>query len=152
VLLVEAGYAFRQMGLLKLLSNAKAIEDLLVFVSVEEFFRSHVWDGTLASVKVTLGVMLNSALLVQFDIPIEMLVAVCSFRVLLSDKALTVGRVTVDGTFNAQVGILEVTLTQGKGKSCWLVDEEVLKFATPANGQNWIERNDVGRVVLIWSW
>ena len=138
------------MGLLKLLSNAKAIEDLLVFGSVEEFFRSHVRDGPLASVKVTLGVMSNSALLVQFDIPIEMLVAVCSFRVLLLDKALTVGKVTVDGMVNAQVGILEVTLTQGK--SCWLVDEEVLKFATSANGQNLIERNDAGRVVLIWSW
>ena len=139
------------MGLLKLLSNARAIEDLLVFVSVEEFFRSHVRDGPLASVKVTLGVMSNSAVLVQFDIPIEMLVAVCSFRVLLLDKALTEGKVTVDGMFNAQVGILEVTLMQGK--SCWLVDEEVLKFATSANGQNLIESgNDVGRVVLIWSW
>ena len=136
--------------LLKLLSNAKAIEDLLVFGSVEEFFRSHDWVGPLASVKVTLGVMSNSALLVQFDIPIEMLVAVCSFRVLLLDKALTVGKVTVDGMVNAQVGILEVTLTQGK--SCWLVDEEVLKFATSANGQNLIEINDAGRVMLIWSW
>jgi len=136
--------------LLKLLSNAKAIEDLLVFGSVEEFFRSHDWVGPLASVKVTLGVMSNSVV-VQFDIPIEMLVAVCSFRGLLSDKALIVGRVTVDGTVNLQVGILEVTLMQGK--SCWLVDEEVLKFATSANGQNLHEvANDVGRVMLIWSW
>ena len=140
------------MGLLKLLSNARAIEDLLVFGSVEEFFRSHDWVGPLASVKMTLGVMSNSAVLEQFDIPIEMLVAVCSFRGLLSDKALTVGRVTVDGTVNLQVGILEVTLTQGKGKSCGLVDEEVLKFATSDNGQNLIETNDLGRVMLIWSW
>ena len=139
------------MGSVKLLSNAKAIEDLLVFASVEEFFRSHVRDGPLASVKVTLGVMSNSAVLVQFDIPIEMLVAVCSFRGLLSDKALTVGKVTGnDGTVNLQVGLLEVTLTQGK--SCWLVDEEVLKFATSANGQNLIETNDAGRSMLIWSW
>ena len=138
------------MGLLKLLSNAKAIEDLLVFGSVEEFFRSHVRDGPLASVKVTLGVMLKSPLLVQFDSPIEMLVAVCSLRALLLDKALTVGKLTVCGNFNSQVGILEVTLTQGK--SCGLVDEEVLKFATSDNGQNLIERNDAGRVVLIWSW
>jgi hypothetical protein len=126
------------MGSVKLLSNAKAIEDLLVLVSVEEFFRSHVRDGPLASVKVTLGVMSNSAVLVQFDIPIEMLVAVCSLRALLLDKALTVGKVTVDGMVNEQVGILEVTLTQGK--LCWLVDEEVLKFATSDNGQNLIER------------
>ena len=80
------------MGLLKLLSNARAIEDLLVFGSVEEFFRSHDWVGPLASVKVTLGVMSNSAVLEQFDIPIGMLVAVCSLRLLLLDKALTVGR------------------------------------------------------------
>ena len=46
----------------------------------------------MASVKVTLGVMSNSAVLEQFDIPIEMLVAVCSLRLLLLDKALTVGR------------------------------------------------------------
>ena len=138
------------MGLLKLLSNAKAIEDLLVFVSVEEFFRSHDWVGPLASVKMTLGVMSNSAVLEQFDIPIEMLVAVCSLRALLLDKALTVGKVTVDGMFNAQVGIFEVTLMHGK--LCWLVAEEILKFATSANGQNLIETNDVGRVMLIWSW
>ena len=139
------------MGLLKLLSNAKAIEDLLVFASVEEFFRSHVRDGPLASVKVTLGVMSNSAVLVQFDIPIEMLVAVCSLRVVPIEDAMTSGKLTVDGTAKLQVGILEVTLMQGK--SCWLVDEEGLKFATSDNGQNLIESgNDVGRVVLIWSW
>jgi len=74
------------MGLLKLLSNARAIEDLLVFVSVEEFFRSHVSDGPFASVKVTLGVISNSAVLVQFVIPIETLVAVSSLRVLLLDE------------------------------------------------------------------
>lgn len=126
--MVEAGYAFRQMGSVKLLSNAKAIEDLLVFASVEEFFRSHVRDGPLASVKVTLGVMSNSAVLVQFDILIEMLVADCSLRVVPIEDAMTSGKLTVDGTAKLQVGILEVTLTQGKGKSCWLVDEEVLKF------------------------
>ena len=81
------------MGLLKALSNAKAIEDLLVFVSVDVFFRSHVGDGPLASVKVTLGVRLNSAVLVQFDSPIGMLVAVCSLRALLLE-AETVGKVT----------------------------------------------------------
>ena len=139
------------MGLLKLLSNAKAIADLLVFASVEEFFRSHVRDGPLASVKMTLGVMSNSAVLVQFDIPIEMLVAVCSFRGLLLGKALIVGRVTVDGMFKAQVGILEVTLTQGN--CCWLVTDDGVNAVTSANGQNWIESgNAVGRVMLIWSW
>jgi hypothetical protein len=140
------------MGSLKLLSNARAIEDLLVFGSVEEFFRSHDWVGPLASVKVTLGVMSNSAvLLVQFDIPIEMLVAVCSLRLLLLDKALIVGKVTVDGMFNAQVGIFEVTLTQGN--CCWLVPEVGVKDVTSANGQNWIESgNDAGKVMSIWSW
>jgi hypothetical protein len=137
------------MGLLKLLSNAKAIEDLLVFVSLEEFFRSHVRDGPLPSVKVTLGVMTNSAVLVQFDISIEMLVAVCSLRVVPLEDAMTSGKLTVTGTFNLQVGILEVTLMQGKSR---MVDEEVLKFATSANGQNLIETNDVGRVMSIWSW
>lgn len=139
------------MGLLKLLSKAKAIEDLLVFGSTEEFFRSHVSDGPLASVKVTLGVRLNSAVLVQFDSPIEMLVAVASLRVLLLDKALTVGKVTVDGMFNAQVGTLEVTLMQGN--CCWLVAEVGVRDVTSANGQNWSESgNDDGRVMLIWSW
>lgn len=138
------------MGLLKLLSNAKAIEDLLVFVSVEEFFRSHDWVGPLASVKMTLGVMSNSAVLEQFDIPIEMLVAVCSLRVVPLEDAMTSGKLTVDGTVNLQVGIFEVTLMHGK--LCWLVVEEILKFATSANGQNLIETNDVGRVMLIWSW
>jgi hypothetical protein len=138
------------MGLLKLLSNAKAIEDLLVFVSVEEFFRSHDWVGPLASVKMTLGVISNSAVLEQFDIPIEMLVAVCSLRVVPLEDAMTSGKLTVDGTVNLQVGIFEVTLMHGK--LCWLVVEEILKFATSANGQNLIETNDVGRVMLIWSW
>jgi len=136
---------------LKLLSNARAIEDLLVFGSVEEFFRSHDWVGPLASVKVTLGVMSNSAVLEQFDIPIEMLVAVCSLRLLLLDKALTVGRVTCDGMFKAQVGILEVALMHGNG--CWLVTEDGVNVVTSANGQNWIESgNDAGKVMLIWSW
>ena len=139
------------MGLLKLLSNARAIEDLLVFGSVEEFFRSHDWVGPLASVKITLGVMSNSAVLEQFDIPIEMLVAVCSLRLLLLDKALIVGKVTVDGMFNAQVGILEVTLMQGN--CCWLDTEDGVNAVTSANGQNWIEGgNDAGKVMLIWSW
>ena len=138
------------MGLLKLLSNARAIEDLLVFGSVEEFFRSHVRDGPLASVKVTLGVMSNSAVVVQFN-PIEMLVAVCSLRLLLLDKALTVGKVTVDGMFNAQVGILEVTLMHGN--CCWLVTDDGVNAVTSANGQNWIESgNDAGKVMSIWSW
>jgi len=136
---------------LKLLSNARAIEDLLVFGSVEEFFRSHDWVGPLASVKVTLGVMSNSAVLEQFDIPIEMLVAVCSLRLLLLDKALTVGRVTCDGMFKAQVGSLEVALMHGNG--CWLVTEDGVNVVTSANGQNWIESgNDAGKVMLIWSW
>ena len=136
---------------MKLLSNARAIEDLLVFGSVEEFFRSHDWVGPLASVKVTLGVMSNSAVLEQFDIPIEMLVAVCSLRLLLLDKALTVGRVTCDGMFKAQVGILEVALMHGNG--CWLVTEDGVNVVTSANGQNWIESgNDAGKVMLIWSW
>ena len=139
------------MGLLKLLSNAKAIEDVLVFASVEEFFRSHDWVGPLSSVKMTLGVMSNSALFVQFDIPIEMLVAVCSLRVLLLDKALTVGKLTVDGMFKAQVGLLEVTLMQGN--CCWLVTDDGVNAVTSANGQNWIEGgNDAGKVMLIWSW
>ena len=138
------------MGLLKALSNAKAIEDLLVFVSVDVFFRSHVGDGPLASVKVTLGVRLNSAVLVQFDSPIGMLVAVCSLRALLLDKALTVGKVTFDGMFNAQVGTLEVTLTQGN--CCWLVAEVGVRDVTSANGQNWSESGNVdGSVMLIWS-
>lgn len=139
------------MGLLKPLSYARAIEDLLVFMSVEVFFRSHAVEGPLASVKVTLGVRLNSALLVQFKSWIGMLVAVSSLRALLLVKALTVGKVIFDGMFNAQVGTREVTLTQGN--VCWLETEFGVKDVTSANGQNWSESgNVVGRVRLIWSW